>query len=87
MKGLGVIVAALALAAGVVFVLVEETMRLERTERVRKGDLVQWESNGSYMFETPRKVTNIVNSVWGMFAYVDGSPTGIPVEQLIVVGA
>lgn len=44
------------------------------------GDEVQWTSQGVDQFESPKKITSI--SPDGKFATVEGSNTGIPVEQL-----
>lgn len=49
---------------------------------VRVGDFVQWESQGSLQFETPRKVRWVSDDK--SHIAVDGSDTGIPVEQVIV---
>jgi hypothetical protein len=47
---------------------------------VQVGDWVQWESQGAYQFETAKRVLNL--SADGGFAFVDGTTTGIPVDQL-----
>ena len=44
------------------------------------GDYVQWESRGSIQFAEPKKVRAI--STDGTYAFVDGSPTGLPVAKL-----
>lgn len=46
----------------------------------RVGDYVQWESQGAMQFPEPKKVRAI--STDGSHAFVDGSPTGLPVGQL-----
>ena len=46
------------------------------------GDLVQWESGGALQFEIPRRVRWVSDDrVW---LAVEGSETGIPMEQAIV---
>ncbi len=44
------------------------------------GDYVQWESQGVFQFETPRKISGF--SADGTFVFVEGTATGIPVEQV-----
>lgn len=44
------------------------------------GDWVQWESQGVYQFETAKRVLSLASD--GGFAFVEGTTTGIPVEQL-----
>lgn len=53
-------------------------------ESVAVGDLVQWTCNGSDMFETPRPVRKLSDD--GQWAFVPGTETGIPVQQITVVG-
>lgn len=49
------------------------------------GDLVQWELNGVLQMETPRRV-RLVQEVDGIeFIAVEGSETGIPMEQVVVM--
>lgn len=48
------------------------------------GDEVQWTSQGAAQFETPRKITGISDD--GKFAFVEGTSTGIPTEQLTRTG-
>jgi hypothetical protein len=49
--------------------------------QVAVGDYVQWTSQGADQFVTPRKVWMV--SPDGAFAMVEGSATGIPMEQLV----
>jgi hypothetical protein len=44
------------------------------------GDYVQWESQGALQFEAPRKITGLSEDE--NFAFVEGTATGIPMEQL-----
>jgi hypothetical protein len=44
------------------------------------GDYVQWESQGVLRFDAPRKVTS--KSPDGDFIFVEGTTTGIPVDQV-----
>jgi len=46
------------------------------------GDLVQWESGGALQFERPRRVRLVTPD--GQYVAVDGSETGIPMDQVIV---
>ena len=50
---------------------------------IQLGDYVQWESQGIYQFEQPRRVVRI--SADGKFGFFDDSTTGAPVEQLTKV--
>lgn len=47
---------------------------------INVGDDVQWTSQGADQFEEPRKVTKISDD--GKYAFVEGSGTGIPIDQL-----
>ena len=47
------------------------------------GDLVQWESQGILRLEQPKKVRMISDD--GQWIAVDGSQTGIPIHEVIVV--
>ena len=49
------------------------------------GDCVQWESQGGMQFKEPKKVRAI--STDGTHAFVDGSPTGLPIVELSKVMA
>lgn len=50
----------------------------------RVGDLVQWEINGALQLETPMRV-RLIQTVEGIeYVAVEGSETGIPMEQVIV---
>ncbi len=52
---------------------------------VQAGDRVQWTSQGAAQFETPRTVRSVEQGPDGrMYAMVEGTETGIPVEQLSV---
>ena len=51
-------------------------------KKCQVGDYVQWTSDGVDQFKPARKVTQIQDRhVW-----VDGSQTGIPISEVIVVG-
>lgn len=49
------------------------------------GDTVQWESQGSLRFATPRRVRALSED--GAWAFVEGSDTGLPIEELTIVSA
>ena len=50
----------------------------------RVGDLVQWEINGELQMETPMRV-RLIQKVEGVeYVAVEGSETGIPMEQVVV---
>ena len=52
---------------------------------VKIGNLVQWESMGTFLFQTPRKVERIEEGADGKYIFVEGTKTGIPIEQVIVM--
>jgi hypothetical protein len=56
-----------------------ETPSVE-TEPIKIGDLVQWESGGVLRMDAPR----IVRAIQDGWAFVEGSETGIPVEELLL---
>jgi hypothetical protein len=49
---------------------------------VKIGDYVQWESAGQLQFEIPRRVREIADG--GEFAFVEGSETGVPMNELTI---
>ena len=51
-------------------------------EEVNVGDFVQWTCNGANMFSTPRPVRALSDD--GLFAFVPGTETGLPLDQLTV---
>ncbi len=54
-----------------------------KPEDAKKGDYVQWESQGVLQFIEPRRVREISDD--GLWAFVEGSNTGAPVKELTVV--
>jgi hypothetical protein len=48
----------------------------------RVGDLIQWEINGALKLEAPMRVRLVTED--GLWVAVEGSETGIPMEQVIV---
>ncbi len=52
----------------------------EDVEEIEIGDLVQWESNGVLRMEAPR----VVRAIRDSWAFVEGSETGIPMEELVL---
>jgi hypothetical protein len=60
----------------------DQTDRAQKTSYTPKiGDYVQWESQGILQLAEPGRVREL--SPDGDFAFLDGSYTGIPIEQLI----
>ena len=53
--------------------------------KVKAGDYVEWESNGVLQFTPARRVESLSDD--GKFAFVAGSATGLPIEELAVVAA
>ena len=56
--------------------------RATNGDRVRVGDLMQWESQGVLRLEKPRKVRAISDD--GNWIFVEDSETGIPMNEAIV---
>ena len=52
--------------------------------RPEVGDLVQWESNGQLAFEKPRRVRAVQEHEGIEWVFVEGSETGMPMEEMIV---
>lgn len=53
---------------------------------VFQGDLVQWESQGSFMFAEARRVERVDAAPDGsLFVFVEQSTCGIPADQVKVV--
>lgn len=52
--------------------------------KVEVGDLVQWESGGVLSFEKPRLVRAIQEHDSAQWVFVDGSETGIPMNEVII---
>jgi hypothetical protein len=51
--------------------------------KVKLGDRVQWTSGGVDQFATPRKITRLSED--GEWAFVEGSDTGIPIAELVII--
>ena len=49
------------------------------------GDLVQWTSGGIDQFETPRRVQSVHRRDGKEWACVEGTSTGVPLNELTVV--
>ena len=52
----------------------------EKSPNLQVGDEVQWTNQGVDQFDKPRKITGISDD--GKYAFVEGSNTGIPIEEL-----
>lgn len=48
----------------------------------RVGDLVQWESGGVLQLQTPLRVRHVAEN--GEWVFVEGSETGIPMDEVVV---
>jgi hypothetical protein len=55
----------------------------QRTPQI--GDYVQWESNGQIQFHEPRRIRALAED--GLWAFVDGSDTGLAISELTVVAS
>lgn len=62
----------------------EETGGNDRVEYggAKIGDLIQWESQGQLQFEKPCRVRSVSED--GQWVAIDGSETGIPMQEVIV---
>lgn len=67
------------------FAFAEEGVIIEDkdAEGVQVGDLVQWESQGVAQFPEPRRVTGFSDDA--DYVFVDGTVTGIEIDQVTVV--
>lgn len=52
---------------------------------VQPGDMIQWESSGKFVFPVPRKVERVHESEMGIYVFVEGSSTGIPADQVVLI--
>lgn len=52
----------------------------DKDQKFEVGDLVQWESGGVLRMETPR----LIRAIQDGWAFVEGSETGIPMEELLL---
>jgi hypothetical protein len=52
---------------------------------VKPGDMVQWQSQGVFIFPQPRKVTQVQEYKDGSYVFVEDERTGFPLEQIVVV--
>jgi hypothetical protein len=52
--------------------------------RAEIGDFIQWESSGVYQFDEPRKVRAVQDIEGTKWVFVDGSETGIPINETSV---
>lgn len=76
------------LAAGAVSGYLLKKFNTKRSKpiiTVEPGDMIQWESSGAFVFPEPRKVTQVHDSEMGIYVFVEGSYTGIPVDQVVVI--
>ena len=86
MKGLGGLVS--GLIVGLIGVAVISLLAPIKEEKkpifeVNEGDMVQWQSSGKFIFPTPRKVEHVLEGESGTYVFVEGSKTGIPIEQIV----
>lgn len=66
-----------AIVGGYVVAVVLDALGRE----IKEGDLIQWECNGKYMFPAAKRVARIENSEHGVFLFVEGEKTGIPIAE------
>jgi hypothetical protein len=52
-------------------------------KQAKVGDQVQWTSQGTEQLVEPKKVTSVSED--GKYAFIEGSKTGIPIEQLSTI--
>lgn len=58
--------------------------RGEAKQDIAVGDLVQWEANGALQFERPRTVRALREHDGQGWVFVDGSDTGLPLDEVIL---
>ena len=57
--------------------------KVETKEPLKVGDTVQWEVQGAWQYETPKKVTDIVEHTDGKkYVFVEGSKSAVPLNQV-----
>lgn len=56
----------------------------EKPEKAAVGDLIQWEVDGTLKLEAPRRVRATQTHDGVEWVFVDGSETGIPMDQVVV---
>jgi hypothetical protein len=61
------------------------TPESSQEEEIELNDFVIWENQGVKQFEEPKRVIRIEEHQGQRFAILEGSMTGVPVEQLKVV--
>lgn len=61
-----------------------ETPDCEREGLIEVGDLVQWEASGVLRMEKPSRVRAIQEHEGASWVFVDGSETGIPMEEIVL---
>ncbi len=58
---------------------------MNQRPEIKPGTMIQWITDGTYFFDEPQKVCEVVESKEGTFALVIGSDVGIPIEQAVDV--
>jgi hypothetical protein len=58
---------------------------LEESNLAGVGDLVQVEISGSYQLEQPKRIRAVQDYEGATWAFIDGSETGVPMEQIRVI--
>lgn len=61
----------------------QDGVNTEQASAIKVGALVQWESGGMLQFPEARRVTFISED--GLFVFVDGEKTGLPVGEVTVM--
>ena len=91
MKSLGGLVVSGLIVGGLIGMAAVLSLLTPKEEKpifeVNEGDMVQWQSRGKFVFPTPRKVVRVVNGEAGQYVFVEGTKTGIPIEQVVSVFA
>ena len=52
---------------------------------IAPGDMVQWDSMGRFVFDAPKRVERVENSEFGLYVFVEGGSTGIPIEDCVKI--
>jgi len=61
----------------------EEGEKPNENAHIRVGDYVQWESNGQIQFAEPKRIRELSDD--GQWAFLEGSNTGLPINELNLI--
>ena len=85
MKKLPLVLVLGSLAAGAVAGWIAKPKKQKPIQDIQEGDMVQWESRGAFVFPEPKRVSRVHDSDMGIYVFVEGTGTGIPVDQIVLI--